>query len=122
MIFSFGISDVTNNLFMQGNQFIFDGKYGDAVQSYESILELGYENSDIYFKLVFDPILFLFPTEYTLSIFLKIREKKIINNAISIIRRICKFLSLNVINPSFIKVRKVKIPRNMQRNEDMIIQ
>ena len=51
MIFSFGISDVTNDLFMQGNQFIFDGKYGDAVQSYESILELGYENSDRYYNL-----------------------------------------------------------------------
>ena len=51
MIFSFGISDVTNDLFMQGNQFIFDGKYGDAVQSYESILELGYENSDLYYNL-----------------------------------------------------------------------
>ena len=51
MIFSFGISDVANDLFIQGNQFIFDEKYIDAVQSFESILELGYENSDIYYNL-----------------------------------------------------------------------
>ena len=44
-----------------------------------------------------------------------------INSAMSIIRRICKFLSVSEIKPSFIKVRKVKIPRKMQRNEDTMI-
>ena len=40
----------------------------------------------------------------------------------SVIRRNCKFLSVKGIKPSLIKVRKVKIPRKMQRNEDAMIQ
>ena len=47
------------------------------------LLDLAQEESRIekILSIQFDVILFLFPTEYTLSIFLKIREKKIINNA-----------------------------------------
>ena len=56
------------------------------------------------------------------KISVKINEKKTISSRMSIIRRICKFWSVNGIKPSFIKVRKVKIPRKMQRNEDAMIQ
>ena len=51
MIISYGISDVPNDIFMQGNQSMLEEKYVDAVQSYESILSLGYENADIYYNL-----------------------------------------------------------------------
>ena len=51
MIISYGISDVPNDIFMQGNQSMLEEKYVDAVQSYESILALGYENADIYYNL-----------------------------------------------------------------------
>ena len=51
MMISYGISDVPNDLFLQGNQLMLKEKYVDAVQSYESIIALGYENADIYYNL-----------------------------------------------------------------------
>ena len=80
------------------------------------------ENTEIYFIFVCDPVLFLLPAEYKRTTFLNISEKKIINKNTSIIRRTCKFLSLKDKNPWFIKVRKVTIPRVMQRIEEIIIQ
>ena len=47
MMISYGISDVPNDLFLQGNQLMLKEKYVDAVQSYESIIALGYENADM---------------------------------------------------------------------------
>ena len=52
----------------------------------------------------------------------KINEKKINNNKISIINNVCKFLSVKVTNPSFIKVKNVTIPIKIHKNEDKIIQ
>ena len=48
--------------------------------------------------------------------------QKIINKNTSIIKRTCKFLALNDTNPWLIKVRKVIIPREMQRIDEIIIQ
>ena len=50
-ILSFGYGDIYENLFMEGNQAIFDGKYQDAIQIYESILEMNYESSQVYYNL-----------------------------------------------------------------------
>ena len=51
-----------------------------------------------------------------------IKEKKTINNIRSIDNKSCRFLSFRGINPWFINVKNVKIPKNTHRNEERIIQ
>ena len=52
LIFStFGLAQIPNDLFIQGNDAMIYEKYEDAIQSYESILELGHEYSNLYYNL-----------------------------------------------------------------------
>ena len=52
----------------------------------------------------------------------KIKVKKIKSKKISIINKVCRFLSVNLTNPSFMKVKKVTIPIKIHNIEDKIIQ
>ena len=49
-------------------------------------------------------------------------EKLNATEEISIINNVCKFLSVNVMKPSLIKVKNVTIPMKIHKNEDKIIQ
>ncbi len=51
LITSIGVCDIYDNLFSQGNQAMIEKEYEDAIQAYESILELEYENSNLYYNL-----------------------------------------------------------------------
>jgi len=51
MFFSIAFADITSDLFIQGNDAMIYEKYKDAIQTYESILELGYEHADLYYNL-----------------------------------------------------------------------
>ena len=51
MFFSKCISGTYHNMFLEGNEFILQEKYEDAIQVYESILDLGYVSSDLYYNL-----------------------------------------------------------------------
>ena len=49
----FGVlsAQIPETLFEDGNRAMGDGNYTDAIQAYESILELGFENGDLYYNL-----------------------------------------------------------------------
>ena len=51
MIFSSLCAQVAEQLFSDGNEKMREGNYVDAIQIYESILELGFENGDLYYNL-----------------------------------------------------------------------
>ena len=51
MFLSIGLADIPNDLFSQGNDAMITEKYEDALQLYESILELGYDDADLYYNL-----------------------------------------------------------------------
>ena len=51
MFLSIGFADIPNDLLIQGNDAMIYEKYEDAIQTYESILELGHENADLYYNL-----------------------------------------------------------------------
>lgn len=42
---------IAENLFFEGNKHMVSENYNDAIQTYESILDLGYESSDLYYNL-----------------------------------------------------------------------
>ena len=46
-----GLADIPNDLFSQGNNAMITEKYDDALQLYESIIEIGYHNPDLYYNL-----------------------------------------------------------------------
>ena len=46
-----GLADIPNDLFSQGNNAMIAEKYDDALQLYESILEIGYHDSNLYYNL-----------------------------------------------------------------------
>ena len=48
---SVAFSDGSEALFLEGNESYAKGKYEDAIQSYESILALGFESGDLYYNL-----------------------------------------------------------------------
>ena len=49
----FGVlsAQIPETLFEDGNRAMGDGNYTDAIQAYESILELGFENGNLYYNL-----------------------------------------------------------------------
>ena len=51
LILSYGICGIVDNLLLEGNEAIISEEYDNAIQAYESILGLGYENSDLYYNL-----------------------------------------------------------------------
>ena len=51
LLISFAFGDVPDDLFSQANDAMIYEKYEDAIQTYESILELGHENADLYYNL-----------------------------------------------------------------------
>jgi len=51
LLLSNGFCGIIHNLFLKGNEAMIDEEYGDAIQTYESILDIGYENSDLYYNL-----------------------------------------------------------------------
>jgi hypothetical protein len=51
LILSCGICGIVDNLLLEGNEAIISEEYDNAIQAYESILGLGYENSDLYYNL-----------------------------------------------------------------------
>ena len=51
MFLSNGFADIPNDLLEQGNDAMIYEKYEDAIQTYESILELGHEHADLYYNL-----------------------------------------------------------------------
>ena len=51
MFLSIGFADIPNDLLIQGNDAMIYEKYKDAIQTYESILELGHEHADLYYNL-----------------------------------------------------------------------
>ena len=51
LILSYGICGIVDNLLLEGNEAMISEEYDDAIQAYESILGLGYENSDLYYNL-----------------------------------------------------------------------
>ena len=46
-----GLADIPNDLFSQGNNAMIAEKYDDALQLYESIIEIGYHDSNLYYNL-----------------------------------------------------------------------
>ena len=48
---SFGFCDIPEKLFMDANQSMMDDRHEDAIQIYESIIDLEYERSEIYYNL-----------------------------------------------------------------------
>ena len=48
---SVGFCSFSDKLFKDGNQAIIDEKYQDAIQIYESMLELNYNKSEVYYNL-----------------------------------------------------------------------
>ena len=48
---SVGFCSLSDKLFKDGNQAIIDEKYQDAIQIYESMLELNYKKSEVYYNL-----------------------------------------------------------------------
>ena len=51
LLLSNGYCGIIDNLFLKGNEAMIDDDYDDAIQAYESILDIGYENSDLYYNL-----------------------------------------------------------------------
>ncbi len=51
LILSYGICGIVDNLLLEGNEAMISEEYDNAIQAYESILGLGYENSDLYYNL-----------------------------------------------------------------------
>ena len=51
LMFSFISAEIPETLFEDGNRSMGEGNYKDAIQAYESILELGYETGDLYYNL-----------------------------------------------------------------------
>ena len=51
LMFSFLSAEIPETLFEDGNRSMGEGNYKDAIQAYESILELGYETGDLYYNL-----------------------------------------------------------------------
>ena len=51
LFFSTGMSGIPDDLFTEGNDAMIQEQYEDAIQAYESLLELGYENSDLFYNL-----------------------------------------------------------------------
>ena len=51
LILSYGICGIVDNLLLDGNEAMISEEYDNAIQAYESILGLGYENSDLYYNL-----------------------------------------------------------------------
>ena len=51
MFFSTGMSGIPDDLFAEGNDAMIIERYEDAIQAYESLLDLDYENSDIFYNL-----------------------------------------------------------------------
>jgi|ETNmetMinimDraft_21_1059911.scaffolds.fasta_scaffold29324_2 tetratricopeptide (TPR) repeat protein len=51
LIFSYGFCGIVDNLLLEGNEAMISEEYNNAIQAYESILGLGYENSDLYYNL-----------------------------------------------------------------------
>jgi len=51
LFISIGLADISDELFSQGNNAMINENYEDAVQIYESILELGFENPNLYYNL-----------------------------------------------------------------------
>ncbi len=51
LILSCGICGIVDNLLLEGNEAMIREEYDNAIQAYESILGLGYENSDLYYNL-----------------------------------------------------------------------
>ncbi|MGY8787903.1 MAG: tetratricopeptide repeat protein [Fidelibacterota bacterium] len=48
---SIGVADIPSDLFSQANDAMIYEKYEDAIQVYESILDLGYDNAELYYNL-----------------------------------------------------------------------
>ena len=48
---SIGFCSLSDKLFKEGNQAIIDEKYQDAIRIYESMLELNYKKSEVYYNL-----------------------------------------------------------------------
>ena len=85
-------------------------------------IKVNNENREIYFKFVCDPVLFFLFFRYIPARLLNMREKNILNSMRSKINNIWRLLPFKGTKPSLINVRKVIIPRKIQRNDDVIIQ
>ena len=49
--FSFVLCDDYQNLFKEANQAMFDAEYDNAIQVYEKIIGMDYENSQVFYNL-----------------------------------------------------------------------
>tara|TARA_B110000014_G_C20061082_1_gene552583 strand:- start:229 stop:975 length:747 start_codon:yes stop_codon:yes gene_type:complete len=51
ILFSLGASEIVDDLFDDGNNSMLAERYEDAIQTYESILVLGYQSGELYYNL-----------------------------------------------------------------------
>tara|TARA_B110000438_G_scaffold97718_1_gene96757 strand:- start:25 stop:771 length:747 start_codon:yes stop_codon:yes gene_type:complete len=51
ILLSSGSSEISDDLFYEGNTSMVQERYDDAIQTYESILSLGYESGELYYNL-----------------------------------------------------------------------